>query len=107
MQVKDPHVRAVHEMKTKTRSLRRSIIAALLIQAAAMLPAQAAFWNLTGAVGAHDPTIIKEGNLWWCFSTGGGLPIKFSGDGKAWTQGTQRFASPLSWWRTYAPNMGN
>lgn len=67
----------------------------------------AAFWNLTGAVGAHDPSIIKEGNTWWAFTTGTGLPIKYSADGKNWTQGIQRFGSELSWWRTYAPGMGN
>lgn len=67
----------------------------------------AAFWNLTGNIGAHDPSIIKEGNTWWVFTTGTGLPIKYSGDGKNWTQGTQRFGSALSWWSTYAPGMGN
>src|SRR6187455_3342948 len=66
----------------------------------------AAFWNLTGNVGAHDPSIIKEGNTWWVFTTGTGLPIKYSGDGLNWTQGIQRFGSALSWWSTYAPGMG-
>jgi arabinan endo-1,5-alpha-L-arabinosidase len=97
---------SIHKIKTHLCRGARVIAAAVLIQAAAMLPAQAAFWNLTGAVGAHDPTIIKEGSLWWVFSTGTGMPIKYSSDGKAWTQGVQRFGSELSWWRTYAPNMG-
>lgn len=67
----------------------------------------AAFWNLTGNVGAHDPCIIKEGSTWWVFATGTGIPIKYSSDGLNWTQGVQRFASALSWWSTYAPGMAN
>jgi arabinan endo-1,5-alpha-L-arabinosidase len=67
----------------------------------------AAFWNLTGNVYAHDPCIIKEGNTWWSFQTGTGIGVKYSGDGLNWTQGIQIFGSALSWWKTYAPNMGN
>jgi arabinan endo-1,5-alpha-L-arabinosidase len=69
-------------------------------------PASAASWALSGNLGAHDPTIIKEGNTWWVFSTGPGLQVKFSPDGLNWTQGVQIFASELPWWRTYAPTMG-
>jgi len=65
-----------------------------------------AFWALTGNVGAHDPCIIKEGSTWWVFATGTGIPIKYSSNGLAWTQGVQRFGSALSWWTTYAPGMG-
>ena|GEM_PF-1264815 len=67
---------------------------------------QAGNWPLTGATGAHDPTIIKEGARWWCFTTGQGLPVKSSPDGLAWTQGVRLFDTELPWWRTYAPNMG-
>jgi arabinan endo-1,5-alpha-L-arabinosidase len=67
----------------------------------------AAHWALTGNVYSHDPCIIKEGNTWWAFQTGTGISIKYSGDGKNWIQGVQRFGSELSWWRTYAPNMGS
>ena len=49
-----------------------------------------AFWSLTGNVYAHDPGIIKESTgTWWVFTTGTGIPIKYSADGKTWTQGTQ------------------
>lgn len=67
--------------------------------------ASAAFWNLTGNVGAHDPCLIKDGSTWWAMSTGQGIQFKYSSNGLAWTQGIQRFSSELSWWRTYAPNM--
>jgi arabinan endo-1,5-alpha-L-arabinosidase len=76
-----------------------------LIGASASL--SAATWPLTGALGAHDPTIIKEGSRWWCFTTGSGLPVKYSDDGLAWTQGVQLFETELPWWRNYAPQMGN
>jgi arabinan endo-1,5-alpha-L-arabinosidase len=67
----------------------------------------AASWALTGNVVSHDPCIVKEGNTWWAFMTGTGIGIKYSSNGLNWTQGTQRFPSALSWWKTYAPNMGN
>ncbi|PZX18667.1 arabinan endo-1,5-alpha-L-arabinosidase [Breznakibacter xylanolyticus] len=63
-------------------------------------------WALTGNVYAHDPCIVKEGNLWWSFQTGAGIGVKYSTDGLNWTQGVQVFGSELSWWRTYAPAMG-
>lgn len=67
----------------------------------------AAFWNLSGNIVSHDPCLIKEPNsLWWAFMTGEGIGVKYSSDGLYWTQGTQVFASELSWWRDYAPNMG-
>ena len=68
--------------------------------------ASAATWALTGSLGTHDPSIIKEGSTWWLFSTGRGTPIKFSPNGLAWTQGVQLFPAERPWWRTYAPNMG-
>lgn len=70
------------------------------------IPAYAASWALTGDVYTHDPGIIKEGSLWWSPHTGPGISMKYSSDGKAWTEGTPIFSSELSWWRTYAPNMG-
>jgi arabinan endo-1,5-alpha-L-arabinosidase len=86
-------------------ALRR--LAALVSLVLLGIPAPAASWALTGAVGAHDPTIIKEGNTWWCFTTGTGLPVKYSADGLNWTQGVQLFSTELSWWRTYASQMGH
>ncbi|HVU35365.1 MAG TPA: family 43 glycosylhydrolase [Opitutaceae bacterium] len=69
-------------------------------------PLFAANWILTGALGAHDPTLLKDGTVWWCFTTGAGLPVKFSSDGLAWQQRTPLFTAEDAWWRTYAPAMG-
>jgi arabinan endo-1,5-alpha-L-arabinosidase len=38
-------------------------------------PASAAFWELSGDVGVHDPSIIKEGSAWYTFSTGQGIQV--------------------------------
>ena len=95
----------------KTKLLRKlSKVVALGMVASMVLlvpSAEASFWNLSGGVVTHDPTIIKEsGNLWWSASTGQGIGIKYSTNGgKTWTDGVQIFSQPLSWWKTYAPNM--
>lgn len=64
-------------------------------------------WQLSGNVSAHDPTLLKEGSTWWVATTGTGVPVKYSSDGRSWTQGVQIFRNELPWWRTYAPNMGS
>lgn len=81
--------------------------AALVVSFFFGVAAFAADWPLTGAVGAHDPTVLKDGTVWWCFTTGTGLPVKFSSDGLYWQQRTPMFSAEDSWWRTYAPGMGN
>lgn len=68
--------------------------------------AHAASWNLSGDLGGHDPSIVRENNTWWCFTTGDdGIGVKYSSDGKKWTQGTSIFSKPLSWWKKYSPKM--
>lgn len=87
------------------QTLARSLCLTAFVLFAGLI-SRGADWALTGALGAHDPSIIKEGNTWWVFTTGQGLPVKFSNDGLSWTQGKAIFSAELSWWRTYAPNMG-
>ncbi|KYG27643.1 arabinan endo-1,5-alpha-L-arabinosidase [Alkalihalobacillus trypoxylicola] len=65
--------------------------------------ADAAFWELTGDTNVHDPTIIKEGNTWYTFSTGPGLQVLRSDNGLHWYRVPQIFLQPLSWWNTYVP----
>lgn len=67
--------------------------------------AGAATWTLTGAVVTHDPSIYKEGNTWWITETSDtGIGVKFSPDGRAWTQGGSIFAGGLPWWGQYNNN---
>lgn len=92
----------------KLRSLvktSRTVVSTCLLLSAIAGSLSAGTWPITGAIGVHDPSIIKEGNTWWVFSTGTGLPIKFSGNGINWTQGTRLFPNALSWWKNYAPAM--
>lgn len=72
---------------------------------APLLSAEAGTYALSGAIGTHDPAITKE-SIWWLgeTSTAGGIAIKYSADGSAWTQGVPIFGSGLSWWKTYNGN---
>ena len=81
------------------------IFALGLVTSALAVPLAAAEWALTGVLGAHDPTIIKDGGRWWCFATGRGMRIKDSIDGVAWHQRGPLFETELSWWRADAPHM--
>jgi arabinan endo-1,5-alpha-L-arabinosidase len=79
-----------------------------LIALGCLVPASgvyAATWTLTGAIGTHDPGITKE-SIWWLgeTSTAGGIAIKYSADGKAWTQGVPIFGAGLAWWKEYNGN---
>lgn len=76
----------------------------LLALAASQL--QAAPWTLSGSLGTHDPNIYKTSSTWWIFETtdNGGIGVKYSGDGHAWTQGQPIFGSGLSWWASYLPS---
>jgi len=77
---------------------------ALLTAFAAAVPSFAAFWELTGDVVVHDPTIIRVGGTYHVFSTGQGIQHLVSSNGLHWTRTSPVFAQPLSWWKTYVPN---
>lgn len=91
----------------RSKMLMRAFALFMILIMFAAVPVQAAHWGLSGDLGAHDPAIIKEGSTWWSPATGTGLAMKYSADGMNWRYGIQIFPSELSWWRTYAPNMGN
>ncbi|MCE4539315.1 glycoside hydrolase family 43 protein [Pelomonas sp. P7] len=80
-------------------------LAAAGLLAALLAPAGAAPWALSGAIGTHDPNIYKTSSTWWIFETtdNGGIGVKYSSDGHAWTQGLPIFSGGLSWWKTYLP----
>ncbi|MBP2629633.1 MAG: arabinan endo,5-alpha-L-arabinosidase [Firmicutes bacterium] len=88
------------------RKIKFLSMATLLISLLVVKPVSAAFWELSGDLNSHDPSLIKDGSTWWSPSTGTGLAMKYSSDGLVWHQGTKIFSSELSWWRTYAPQMG-
>lgn len=90
-------------MKQKGKWLT-SLLLAISLCTAGTQSAFGAFWNLSGDIVVHDPTIIKEGNTWYTFSTGQGIQLLKSTNGTNWSRSNQVFASPLSWWKIYVPN---
>jgi len=88
-------------------TLKRLVrLAAACALSALLAPAQAAPWTLSGSLGTHDPNIYKISSTWWLFETtdNGGIGVKYSSDGHAWTQGGPIFSSGLAWWKTYLPS---
>lgn len=63
----------------------------LVLVLAGQSKALAAFWNLTGDIAVHDPSIIKEGNSWYTFSTGPGIQVLKSDNGTSWYRVPQIF----------------
>lgn len=89
-------------MKKGKKWLVTGVLAGSLL--ALSSPSFAAFWNLSGDIGVHDPSIIKEGNSWYTFSTGQGIQVLKSDNGTQWYRVPQIFLTPPSWWKTYVPN---
>jgi len=81
------------------------LLLALVVMATTFSDARsyAAHWGLSGDVGVHDPSIIKEGNSWYVFSTGEGLQVLRSDNGTDFYRVPQIFLSAPSWWKTYVP----
>jgi len=63
--------------------------------------------NLPNAIGqqvsVHDPVMTKEGDTWYLFSTGPGIPFYSSKNMRDWQPEGQVFAQPPAWARKVAP----
>lgn len=94
----------VHKLKNKGKVLLLTIL--LIFSLSHTVSAD--FWDLSGDLMLHDPSIIKEGNTWWAFGTGeidkNGIRVLRSNDGKNWSAAPTIFPQPLPWWKTYVPN---
>ncbi|WP_374359628.1 arabinan endo-1,5-alpha-L-arabinosidase [Pseudoduganella danionis] len=55
-------------------------------------------------VSVHDPVMIKQGDTWYLFSTGPGIPFYSSKNMRDWQPEGQVFAQPPAWARTVAPS---
>lgn len=53
--------------------------------------------TITGNLAAHDPSIIREGNTYYVFSTGGGLQIRTSTDLIHWSLTGYVFSQIPAW----------
>jgi arabinan endo-1,5-alpha-L-arabinosidase len=71
----------VKRFKWKRLALPALLVMVLLL--AGQSKALAAFWNLTGDIAVHDPSIIKEGSSWYTFSTGPGIQVLKSDNGSS------------------------
>lgn len=54
-------------------------------------------------VSVHDPVMTKEGDTWYLFSTGPGIPFYSSKNMRDWQPEGQVFAQPPAWARKVAP----
>lgn len=61
-------------------------------------------WELEGDLSAHDPAMIREGEMWYTFYTGSGIKIKSSQDGITWQHEGQVFRERPSWFEDYVAN---
>jgi len=59
---------------------------------------------LKGDLRAHDPVMIKQGDTYYIFSTGKGIPVKTSKDKITWKNSRRVFSDPLpSWFKMDVP----
>ncbi|MCB1250631.1 MAG: hypothetical protein KDB36_14535, partial [Acidimicrobiales bacterium] len=92
-----PRGRPTRRRRTRARALVAGVVAVLVGALVPVGPARA----VTGAVApVHDPTIVRDGDTWWAFSTGPRLPILRSDDLEHWTAAGEVFADGLPGWLT-------
>jgi arabinan endo-1,5-alpha-L-arabinosidase len=65
------------------------------------------FWELTGDVAAHDPSIVRSGSTWYVFTTGAGISVTSSSDGLNWGNRRRVFTTTPGWWATKVPGHTN
>ena len=79
-----------------------ALFAALL---ALCLAAPACALEPQGDTGAHDPTLLIQGERWSVYTTGPGLQRLQSTDaGKTWRRLTPVFSQPPAWWADAVPD---
>jgi arabinan endo-1,5-alpha-L-arabinosidase len=62
---------------------------------------------VTGALGTHDPTVVKMGDTYVRFSTGRGIPVATSADLIHWELGGQVFSQNPAWTAAAIPGSGD
>lgn len=98
MQMKRPYARLVGVFLVCCTLLLLSMVGGLATASAtSAMGKQATRPAIQGDLAAHDPSIIKQGNTYYVFSTGGGLQIRTSPDLVTWTHVGAVFSSIPSW----------
>lgn len=81
----------------------RALLALVAVLALA-LAAQVSAVEPQGETGAHDPTLLIQGDRWFVFTTGRGLQRLESTDaGKTWRRLPPVFSEPPAWWADAVP----
>ncbi|WP_308495214.1 arabinan endo-1,5-alpha-L-arabinosidase [Duganella qianjiadongensis] len=95
----------IHQAAKSSLALLFSLGVVLGIGAASTMLATAATQpNAVGQqVSVHDPVMTKEGDTWYLFSTGPGIPFYSSKNMRDWQPEGQVFAQPPAWVRKVAP----
>ncbi|MFG6485722.1 arabinan endo-1,5-alpha-L-arabinosidase [Roseateles sp. BYS78W] len=77
---------------------------ALVATLALLLAARVDAVELQGDTGAHDPTLLIQGERWFVFTTGRGLQRLESADaGKTWRRLAPVFSEAPAWWKDAVP----
>src|SRR5438067_211642 len=85
---------------------RVKTIALLMAALCAVSPSGKA--QLTGELGAHDPSsIAKDGSRYYYFATGPGIVSRSSADKIAWSGGPSVFSTPPAWTTQAVPGFTN
>ncbi|WP_457445092.1 family 43 glycosylhydrolase [Roseateles sp. P5_E4] len=76
----------------------------LILCSAWLLAGDAWAWEPQGDTGAHDPTLLIQGDRWFVFTTGRGLQRLASDDaGTTWRRLAPMFGEPPAWWADAVP----
>src|SRR5689334_13096477 len=88
-------------MLAARRAQHRSAFLAMAIAGALATNAEA---QLTGQLGAHDPSsVIKDASTYYYFATGQGIISRTSTDKTAWSSGPSVFGTPPAWTTSAVP----
>ncbi|WP_165229038.1 arabinan endo-1,5-alpha-L-arabinosidase [Aquisphaera insulae] len=85
--------------------MRRSLLVAGYLAAAQFLPAISAIGQVGDAARVHDPCIMKDGDWFYVFSTGPGIPIRRSRDLKTWTRDGRALEVIPDWAKAAVPGV--
>ncbi|MDF7810603.1 family 43 glycosylhydrolase [Hymenobacter sp. YC55] len=93
------------------RSTLSAVYGQLLLLLLLLASVGAPAYAIRGSVDAHDPSsIIKDGNKYWVFSTGPGIPSKYSTDLLNWTSSSRPVfttATQPAWINSKVPGFAN
>lgn len=102
-------LRRRHRSRTGFFRLNGAVTAALLAATLgiSLASAQGAMNPLKGDLGVHDPVMIKAGNTYYIFATGGGVAVKTSSDRITWKNAGGAFSSMPAWHKEAVPGAGS